>query len=129
MTLEVPSSVLGQEVRKMAAKHMPCKAGAKLILHIASSGLPLKLEKTLQEERLGTNGEIVTLSCTFVATDVYDAWRCIGGMDVDCLKHLPGNLKHLGCSNKFQSFQSNLENVTWPSIRLVTNSIRAWNIM
>lgn len=58
VTFEVPSSVLGQEVRKMVAKHMPCKAGAKLTLHIASSGLPLKLEKTLQEERLGTNGEI-----------------------------------------------------------------------
>lgn len=58
VTLEVPSSMLGQEVRKMAAKHMPCKAGAKLILHIASSGLPVKLEKSLQEEGLGTNGEI-----------------------------------------------------------------------
>ena len=146
VTFEVPSSVLGQEVRKMVAKHMPCKAGAKLTLHIASSGLPLKVEKTLQEERLGTNGEIVTLSCTFVATDVYDAWRCIEGMDVAeneftlegvtrlegvthyCLKHFPGSLKHLGRCNKFQSFQSNLENVTWPSIRLVTNSIRPWNM-
>ena len=76
LTLKCLPSTLGREVRQLVVDQLPPKAGAKIILHSVDS--ELTLNKTLQQQ--GIMGEMATLSCTFVPTNVHAAWRFIHGL-------------------------------------------------
>ena len=77
-SLSLSPSTLGLEVRTMVSEQLPKKKGAKLVLyHLAS---PLMLQQTLQEQ--GIEGKTARLSCTYVPTDLYAAWRYLQGFQV-----------------------------------------------
>ena len=71
LTLRIPCNTFGQEVRKMVSEKLPPKPGAKLVLTHGDS--ELLLHQTLQRQQ-GIVGQDVTLSCTFVPTNVLSAW-------------------------------------------------------
>lgn len=126
-SLSLSPSTLGLEVRTMVSEQLPKKKGAKLVLyHLAS---PLMLQQTLQEQ--GIEGKTARLSCTYVPTDLYAAWRYLQGFQVPephlvldgvtqiggctyvpSLRSLPESLKSLtfGCT-----FNQSLDGVTLPS--------------
>lgn len=126
-SLSLSPSTLGLEVRTMVSEQLPKKKGAKLVLyHLAS---PLMLQQTLQEQGIG--GKTARLSCTYVQTDLYAAWRYLQGFQVPephlvldgvtqiggctyvpSLRSLPESLKSLtfGCT-----FNQSLDGVTLPS--------------
>ena len=77
-SLSLSPSTLGLEVHTMVSEQLPKKKGAKLVLyHLAS---PLMLQQTLQEQ--GIEGKTAGLSCTYVPTDLYAAWRYLQGFQV-----------------------------------------------
>ena len=76
--LNIGSSTLGREVHQILSQQLPSKRGRKATVHHRNSAL--MLSQTLQEE--GIVGKAATLSCTFVPTDVYSAWRYIQGLPV-----------------------------------------------
>jgi hypothetical protein len=77
-SLSLSPSTLGLEVHTMVSEQLPKKKGAKLVLyHLAS---PLMLQQTLQEQ--GIEGKTATLSCTYVPTDLYTAWKYLQGFPV-----------------------------------------------
>ena len=104
------SACTGLEVYRMVSKQLPRKKGARLSLYHLDS--PLILHKELQSQ--GIVGKAATLSCTYVPTDLYAAWRAVQGLPVsqrelalegvtriagaetkEHLHHLPESLEHL----------------------------------
>eukprot|EP00435_Cladocopium_sp_Y103_P073803 s100_g45.t1 len=71
----VPNSTLGREVRNMVASLLPCKAGAKIVLHHGASSL-------IMQQSLKRQGIVgaARLSCTYVPTNVYGAWCFLQGL-------------------------------------------------
>ena len=126
-SLSLSPSTLGLEVRTMVSEQLPKKKGAKLVLyHLAS---PLMLQQTLQEQ--GIEGKTARLSCTYVPTDLYAAWRYLQGFqvpephlvldgvtqiggctNVPSLRSLPESLKSLTFGDEFNQ---SLDRVTLPS--------------
>ena len=77
-SLSLSPSTLGLEVRTMVSEQLPTKKRTKMVLyHLAS---PLMLQQTLQEQ--GIEGKTARLSCTYVPTDLYAAWRYLQGFQV-----------------------------------------------
>ena len=76
--LSISSSTLGREVQQIVSRQLPSRKGRKTTMQHGKSRLILG--QTLQEQ--GVVGEAATLSCTFVPTDVYSAWRYIQGLPV-----------------------------------------------
>ena len=74
----VIGSILGHELQQMVLQRLPSKKGSKVRLHHKDA--PLLLRQTLQDQ--GIVGVNATLSCTFVPTDLYAAWRYIRGLPV-----------------------------------------------
>eukprot|EP00435_Cladocopium_sp_Y103_P054606 s77_g17.t2 len=126
--LTLPPSTLGREVRQMVLEQLPPKRGGRLALQYRAS--PLVLGQTLQEQ--GIEGQDVTLSCTYVPTDMCAAWRyasgyiqgveeesaleglteMIGAIDGEYLRHLPSSLENLTFGLRFNQ---GLKGVTFPS--------------
>ena len=73
--LTLPPSTLGREVRQMVLEQLPKRGGRLALQNLAS---PLVLGQTLQEQ--GIEGQDVTLSCTYVPTDMCAAWRYASGL-------------------------------------------------
>ena len=71
--LKVSGSCMGWEVCRMVSKHLPPRKGGKITLH--HGDWELLLNQTLQQQ--GVLGKPATLSCTYVPTDLYGAWRSI----------------------------------------------------
>ena len=114
----VSGSTRGHEVRQMVLQRLPSKKGRRCgALYHQNS--PLLLHQTLQEQ--GIIGKTVTLSCTFVPTDLHAAFCYINGLQVsagECaldgvtklegvssdvyLQHLPQSLKTLAFHAQFQ---------------------------
>ena len=107
---------------RIVSQQVPAKKGRRLMIHHADS--PLNLQQTLKEQ--GIVGEIATLSCTFVPTDLRAAWLIIQGLPVlsgellegvtriegiEVWKPLPENLESLTFGRRFDQ---SLEGVTLP---------------
>ena len=127
VTLGVPCSMLGYELRRLVSEKLPCKPGAKLVVHHVNG--KLTLNKNLEDQ--GIVGETAMLSCTYISTDVYTAWRyacelpnCEREFALEGVTHLEGAthgeyLHHLPCSlarlTFGHKFNRSLEQVTLPS--------------
>ena len=128
LTLRLPTSLLGRDVWKAVAKQIPSKAGAKLMLQVVSTQLPLLLHQTLKEQDFSVSTPLI-LACVYVP-NVCDACRFLQGFDVleqdfvlegvtelrglttsKCLDYLPESLKDLSFGNRFNP---DLQNVSWP---------------
>ena len=71
VTLTVSRSMLGYDLRRLVSKNLSCKAGAKLVVH--SVNRKLTLDENLEDQ--GIVGKKAMMSCTYIPTDVYTAWR------------------------------------------------------
>ena len=76
VTLSVPCSMLGYELRRLVSEKLPCKPGAKLAVHHVNT--KLTLNQTLAEK--GIVGKSAMLSCTYIPTNVYTAWCYVCGL-------------------------------------------------
>ena len=76
VTLGVPRSMLGYDLRRLLSEKLPCKPGAKLAVHHVNR--KLALEETLGEQ--GIVGKSAMLSCTYIPTNVYTAWNYVYGL-------------------------------------------------
>ena len=65
LTFNIPGSTLGRDVHKMVAEQLPCKAGARLAMHLGSTRLMLHVP--IKDQCTGP----ATLSCTYVPTNLY----------------------------------------------------------
>ena len=127
MTLSVPRSMLGCDLRRLVSQKLPCKPGAKLALHHMNS--KLKMSQTLGKQ--GIVEKSATLSCTYIPTNVYTAWCYVRGLPTseghfaiegvtrlvvpvtgEYLHHLPPSLASLSFG---KTFNQSLERVTLPS--------------
>ena len=127
VTLSVPCSMLGYELRRLVSEKLPCKPGAKLAVHHVNR--KLALEETLGEQ--GIVGKSAMLSCTYIPTNVYTAWCYVCGLPTAerefalegltklegltygvFLHNLPCSLASLSFGNMFNQ---SLERVTLPS--------------
>eukprot|EP00435_Cladocopium_sp_Y103_P031795 s2563_g8.t1 len=127
VTLKVNRSMLGSELRRLVSQKLPCKPGAKLVVHHVNG--KLMLDKKLAEQ--GTVGRSAMLSCTCIPTNVYTAWRYAcdlancerefalegvtkleGATQGEYLHNLPCSLAPLTFDN---GFNHSLERVTLPS--------------
>ena len=127
VTLGVPCSMLGYELRRLVSEKLPCKPGAKLAMHHVNT--KLTLNQTLAEQ--GIVGKSAVLSCTYIPTNVYTAWCCVRGLPTserevalegvtqlegategECLHYLPCSLAKLTFGHKINQ---SLERVTLPS--------------
>eukprot|EP00435_Cladocopium_sp_Y103_P018545 s3166_g4.t1 len=124
--LSLSSSALGQELHQIVSQQLPSRKGRRTTVQHGNSRL--MLGQTLQEQ--GIVGTAVTLSATFVPTDVYAAWRYIQGLPVPDgalslegltrisgispreLLQLPKSLEILGFGKEFNQ---SLQGVTFPS--------------
>ena len=122
--LSVTPSTLGREVRKMVSENFPPKPGVQIALcHMES---PLVHGKSLQEQ--GVVGPAATLSCAFVPTNLYAAWRYVQRVLADefalegvtqlhgvasgsYLHHLPRSLESLAFG---AWFNQSLDRVAFP---------------
>ena len=114
--LKLSGCCTGLELYRMVLKQLPRKKGGQLTLQHLDS--PLIWHKSLQEQ--GIVGKAATLSCTYVPSDLYAAWRAIRGLPVpqgelavggvtrivgaatlESLSRLPQSLEHLTFSNDF----------------------------
>ena len=127
VTLSVSRSMLGSDLRRLVSKKLSCKPGAKLVVHHVNG--KLKLHEHLGDQ--GIIGQTAVLSCTYIPTDVYAAWRyscelpnCEREFALEGVTHLEGAmhgeyLHHLPCSLASLTFGYNfnksLEQVTLPS--------------
>jgi hypothetical protein len=127
VTLTVSRSMLGYDLRRLVSKNLSCKAGAKLVVH--SVKRKLTLDENLEDQ--GIVGKTAMLSCTYIPTDVYTAWRyscelptCEREFALEGVTHLEGAthgeyLQHLPCSlaklTFGEDFNQSLEQVTLPS--------------
>lgn len=73
LTLRLTTSLRGRDVWKEVAKHIPSKAGAKLMLQVVSTQLPLVLHQTLKEQDFSVSTPLI-LACVYVP-NVCDACR------------------------------------------------------
>ena len=127
VTLSVPCSMLGYELRRLVSEKLPCKPGAKLAVHHVNT--KLTLNQTLAEQ--GVVGKSAMLSCTYIPTNVYTAWRYVCGLptsvgevalegvtqleaatDGEYLHYLPRSLAKMTFG---EQFNRSLERVTLPS--------------
>ena len=127
VTLSVPRSMLGCDLRRLVSQKLPCKPGAKLALHHMNS--KLKMSQTLGKQ--GIVEKSATLSCTYIPTNVYTAWCYVRGLPTseghfaiegvtrlvvpvtgEYLHHLPPSLARLSFG---KTFNQSLERVTLPS--------------
>ena len=127
VTLSIPRSILGYDLRRLVSEKLPCKPGTKLAVHHVNA--KLTLNQTLGEQ--GIVGESAMLSCTYIPTSVYTAWCYVCGLptserDValegvtqlegatggEFLHYLPRSLARLTFGQKFNQ---SLERVTLPS--------------
>eukprot|EP00435_Cladocopium_sp_Y103_P021588 s2044_g5.t1 len=125
VTLSVPRSMLGNDLRRLMSQKFPCKPGANLAVHHVNG--KLVMDQTLEKQ--GIVGSTM-LSCTYIPTNVYAAWRYIRGLPT-CQREfalegvtqlegvMPGeHLHHLPCSLANLSFghdfNQSLERVTLP---------------
>ena len=76
VTLGVPRSMLGYDLRRLVSEKLPCKPGAKLAVHHVNR--KLTLDQTLGEQ--GIVGRSALLSCTYIPTNVHAAWRYVCGL-------------------------------------------------
>ena len=127
VTLSVPRSILGYDLRRLVSEKLPWKPGAKLAMHHVNGSLTL--DQNLREQ--GIVGKSATVSCTYIPTNVYTAWRyacelptCEREFALEGVTHLEGPthgeyLQHLPCSlaklTFGECFNQNLEQVTLPS--------------
>ena len=70
VTLSVPRSMLGYDLRRRLSEKLAYKPGAKLAVHHMNQ--KLTLDKTLGEQGILENSAV--LSCTFVPSNLYTAW-------------------------------------------------------
>jgi hypothetical protein len=89
VTLSVPRSMLGYDLRRLLSEKLPCKPGAKLALHHVNR--KLALEETLGEQ--GIVGKSAMLSCTYTPTNVYTAWCYVCGLPT-CERATRGEYLH-----------------------------------
>ena len=75
VTLSVTCSMLGYDLHILVSKKLPCKPGAKLALHHSNG--KLILDQTLREQGIGKSA---MMSCTYIPTNVYSAWRSVCGL-------------------------------------------------
>ena len=127
VTLSVPCSMLGYELRRLVSEKLPCKPGAKLAVHHVNT--KLALNQTLAEQ--GIVGKSAILSCTYIPTNVYIAWCFVYGLPIserevalegvtqleratsgEYLHYLPRSLAKLIFG---ETFNRSLERVTLPS--------------
>ena len=125
--LSVSRSMLGSDLRRLVSKKLSGKPGAKLVVHHVNG--KLTLNETLGGQ--GIVGKTAMLSCTYIPTDVYAAWRYACGLPncdrefaLEGVTHLEGDtlgeyLHHLPCSLASmtfgETFNQSLEWVTLPS--------------
>ena len=126
VTLSVPCSMLGYELRRLVSEKLPCKPGAKLAVHHVNT--KLTLNQTLAEQ--GIVGKSAMLSCTYIPTNVYTAWCYVCGLPTSerqvalegvtqleaategkYLEYLPRSLAKLTFG---ENFNQSLEWVTFP---------------
>ena len=125
--LQLTFNALGADLQRQVSEKMHAKKGARLVLcHNAS---PLILGKTLREQ--GVAAGLSTLSCTYVATDLYSAWKCLRASPVSG-EHAPldGLSQIAGCMSVLNitqfpktlliltfddAFNQSLNDVTLPS--------------
>ena len=127
VTLTMSRSMLGYDLRRLVSKNLSCKAGAKLVVH--SVNRKLTLDENLEDQ--GIVAKTALLSCTYIPTNVYTAWRyacelptCEREFALEGVTHLEGlthgeYLQHLPCSlaklTFGEDFNQSLEQVTLPS--------------
>eukprot|EP00435_Cladocopium_sp_Y103_P010461 s2128_g2.t1 len=136
VTFSVNRSMLGSDLRRLVSDKLPCKPGAKLVVHHMNGAL--KLDENLAEQ--GIIGKSGTLSCTYIPTNVYTAWlyacgsasellNCEREFALEGVTHLEGDthpehlhleyLHHLPSSLASMTFgrhfNQSLERVTLPS--------------
>ena len=75
ITFSVSRSMLGSDLRRLVSEKLPCKPGAKLVVHHVNG--QLKLDENLSQQ--GMVGKSATLSCTYIPTNVYAAWLYVCG--------------------------------------------------
>ena len=73
-TLAISPGALGREVRQLVLQHLGGKKGRQPALHYNAS--PLMPGQTLQEQGISQDA---TLTCTFVPTDLFAAYRDLVG--------------------------------------------------
>ncbi len=124
--LKLPASMSCMEAKKRIVKHLGSRKGAKLILYVTSTGMPLRFHQTLEEDLV--DGRL-SWSYVYVATNLYDAWRFAEGYEVpekefalegvtevclffsECLNHLPESLETISFGD---TFNPQFYNVAWP---------------
>ena len=128
VTLSVPRSMLGYELRRLVSEKLPFKPGAKLAVHHANT--MLALNQTLAEQ--GIVGKSAMLSCTYIPTNVYTAWCYVCGLPTSEREFALEGVTQLGGSDGWrvltlsppqpckidfwlQNFNQSLERVTLPS--------------
>ena len=73
VTLSVPRSILGYDLRRLVSEKFPWKPGAKLAMF--HENRKLNLDQTLREQ--GIVEKSAVLSCTYMPTILYTAWRYV----------------------------------------------------
>ena len=131
ITFSVSRSMLGSDLRRLVSEKLPCKPGAKLVVHHVNG--QLKLDENLAEQGIAEKSAM--LSCTYIPTNVYTAWLYVFGYASELLNcerefalegvtHLQGDihpeyLHHLPSSLASMAFDPDfnhsLEWVTLPS--------------
>ena len=89
VTLSVPRSMLGYDLRRLLSEKLPRKPGAKLAVHHVNA--KLTLDQTLGEQ--GIVGKSAMLSCTYTPTNVYTAWCYVCGLPT-CERATRGEYLH-----------------------------------
>ena len=125
VTLSVPRSMLGYDLRRLVSEKLPCKPGAKLAVHHVNR--KLTLDQTLGEQEIAGKS---ALSCTYIPTNVYSGCYAHGlpacernfvlegvtqleeAMPGEYLHHLPRSLARLTSGT---NFNQSLEQVILPS--------------
>ena len=123
VTLRVSRSMAGSDLRRLVSGKLSCKPGAKLVVHHVNG--QLTLNENLGDQ--GIVGKTAVLSCTYIPTDVYTAWRYVcelpncerefalegvthleGATHGEYLHHLPCSLASLTFGNSFKPGERDL---------------------
>ena len=127
VTLRVPLSILGYDLRRLVSEKLPCKPGAKLAVYHGNA--MLALDQALGEQ--GITKEVAVLSSAYIPTNLYTAFRYVqgipngerdfvlegvtqheGAVPGEYLHHLPHSLAKLSFE---ETFNQSLDLVTLPS--------------
>jgi hypothetical protein len=76
VTLRVPLSILGYDLRRLVSEKLPCKPGAKLAVYHGNA--MLALDQALGEQ--GITKEVAVLSSAYIPTNLYTAFRYVQGI-------------------------------------------------